>query len=106
MRKLTKDELRAIVLNIRKAGFNLDKTVVVLDTFKRDNWYGLGMNFLDGKKSMRIVMPLKYQASLDQVCKQLGRIYNDVRISEKPTIDSNDKEPLIWVEGKAEEVEF
>ena len=101
MRKLTKDELRAIVLEIRKAGFDLEKTVVLLDTFKRDNWYGLGMNFMDGKKSTRIVMPLKYRASLDQVCKQLGRVYNDVRISEKPEIDYTD-DKIEWREEKAD----
>ena len=48
MRKLTRKELRAIVLEVRKAGFDLEKTYVIVDTFDKDNWYGLGLNFLDG----------------------------------------------------------
>ena len=103
MRKLTRKELRAIVLEVRKAGFELSKTYVLIDTFTRDGWYGLGLNFLDGKKSMRIVMPLKNKPTLDEVTKQLGKVYDDVRISEKPTEDFiNHKEP-VWVEGKAED---
>lgn len=83
MRKLTRKELRAIVLEVRKSGFELSKTYVLIDTFTRDGWYGLGLNFLDGKKSMRVVMPLKNKPTLDEVAKQLGRVYKDIRVDER-----------------------
>ena len=82
MRKLTKKELRSIVLEVKKSGFNLEKTYVIVDAFDKTGWYGLGLTFMDGKKSMRVVMPLKSKPTLDEVTKQLGKVYNDVRISE------------------------
>ena len=83
MRKLTRKELRAIVLEVRKAGFDLEKTYVIVDTFDKDNWYGLGLNFLDGKKSMRVIMPLKVKPTLAEITKQLGRVYKDIRVKDE-----------------------
>ena len=83
MRKLTRKELRAIVLEVRKAGFDLEKTYVIVDTFGKDNWYGLGLNFLDGKKSMRVIMPLKVKPTLTEITRQLGRVYKDVRAKDE-----------------------
>lgn len=99
MRKLTRKELRALVLEAKKSGFKLEDTIVLLDTFKRGDWYGLGMNFMDGKKSMRVVMPLKNKASLDVICKQLGRIYKEIKISEAPTVDYTNDGPQWMDEG-------
>ena len=83
MRRLTRKELRALVLEAKKSGFKLEDTIVLLDTFKRGDWYGLGMNFMDGKKSMRVVMPLRSKPTLDEVTKQLGRVYKDIRIDDR-----------------------
>ena len=80
MRKLTKKELRAIVLEVKKSGFDLEKTYVIVDAFSKEGWHGLGLTFMDGKKSMRVVMPLRSKPTLDEITKQLGRVYKDIRV--------------------------
>lgn len=87
MRKLTRNELRTIVLEVREFGIDPTKADVLLDTFKQEGWHGLGITIMDGSKSMRLVMPLKYEATLEQIQKQLARTYKEVRIAKEETSD-------------------
>lgn len=74
MRTLTRNERRAIKLELRKSKFSFEKLRILIDCRELENKLWLvGMDIHDDKngKSQRIVVPLKSQPDMMRIREQL-----------------------------------
>lgn len=74
MRTLTRNERRALKLEIRKSKFSFDMLRIIVDCKLYDKkLYLLGMNIYDDKngKSQRICIPMKTAPDMERIKEQL-----------------------------------
>ena len=77
MRTLTRNERRAIKLELRKSKFSFEKLRIIIDCRELENKLWLvGMDIHDDKNgiSQRIVVPLKSQPDMMRIREQLETI--------------------------------
>lgn len=74
MRTLTRNERRAIKLELRKSKFSFEKLRIIIDCKEYDKklWL-LGLNIFDDKdgKSQRICVPFKNDPDMERIKEQL-----------------------------------
>lgn len=74
MRTLTRNERRAIKLELRKSKFSFEKLRIIIDckVYDKKLWL-LGLNIFDDKdgKSQRICIPIKTEPDMERIKEQL-----------------------------------
>ena len=102
MRILTRNERRALKLEIRKSKFSFDMLRVIVDCKLYDKrLYLLGMDIHDDKNGMsqRIVVPLKSQPDMMRIREQLETMPSKVFICPVP-IETLEKAKIEYQERR------
>lgn len=73
MRTMTRNERRAIKMELKRSKFSFDKLRIILDCSKRERFYLVGMNIFDDAngKSQRICVPFKTEPDMARIREQL-----------------------------------
>lgn len=91
MRTLTRNERRAIKLELRKSKFSFEKLRILIDCKEYDKklWL-LGLNIFDDKdgKAQRICVPFKTEPDMARIREQLENYPASVFLA--PVIEKND----------------
>jgi len=73
MRTMTRNERRAIKMELKRSKFSFDKLRIILDCSKRERFYLVGMNIFDDVNglSQRICVPFKNDPDMERIKEQL-----------------------------------
>ena len=87
MRSLTRNEKRAVKLEIRKSKFSFERLRIILDCKEYENKLWLvGMNIFDDKNgiSQRICIPFKTEPDMERIKEQLENMPAKVFLCPAP----------------------
>jgi len=107
MRTMTRNERRAIKMELKRSKFSFDKLRIILDCSKRERFYLVGMNIFDDVNglSQRICVPFKNDPDMERIKEQLENMpatvfYTPVEAENEPILRNTNEEAKPSVQGE------